>query len=608
MLANSPVRVAIALAAALFVLGATTGEIVQLTVKSPAPSAIRGGTVPLEVRVQIAPGWHIHGHEADEPFLIPTELTLDLPPGVRAGAIRYPEAQGRTFRFAPTKVLHVYEGTVRITTSVTVPAEYAGAEVPITANLKYQACTDTTCAPPKTASAELVLPVADRGEAGVRSSSPGIMSGGFDFSEFLAERGRLLTLLLTWILGLGLNLTPCVYPLISVTVAYFGRQSQASARHRGLLAAAYVAGIVASFTALGVAAASSGAMFGSWLQQPWVLVGLAGLMLVLAGSSFGLYNLRLPTALTRVAGQTMPGVLGSFAMGASMGIVAAPCVGPVLVGLLAFVSQQGDLWLALQLFAALALGLGSPYLVLAFMVSSLKMLPRSGGWLLWVERAFGFLLLAMAVYFLSPLLPRQAVSLAYAAVAIAAALVLGLLHVEARKGWRRFQHAVGLTLALFGVWLALPPASRGTIRWEPYTEQALERAQQENKPVLIDFVADWCIPCHEMEATTFADRRVAKLAEGFAMLRADLTLETEHTKSITERFEVRGVPTIVLLDANGREVHRMVGYVAPEELALAMEKLIQQASRAAPERSQNSIVKPSLSSFSRSSKVTRARA
>ncbi|MCX8070830.1 MAG: thioredoxin family protein [Candidatus Binatia bacterium] len=566
---------------------AVAADIVELSVRSVAPNAIRGGSVPLEVQVRIAPGWHIHGHEADEPFLIPTELSFELPEGAHVGPIRYPLAESRSFAFAPTKVLKVYQGTVRIGSTLTVDKEFAGSEVPVSARLRYQACTDTTCAPPKTVTAQLVLPVADRQEAGVGGATfSSAATPGPDFSTWFSERGRLTTLLLTLLLGLGLNLTPCVYPLISITVAFFGRQAASNAYRRALLAAAYVSGIVASFVALGVAVALSGGMFGAWLQRPPVLIGFAALMMLLAGSSFGLYQFRLPSVLTRRAGGAMPGLLGALAMGASMGLVAAPCVGPVVVGLLLFVGQKGDPWLGVQLFAALGTGLGLPYLLLAFLASSLHALPRSGDWLVWMERLFGFVLVAAAVYFVAPLLPRRAVHLTYAAVALGAAVVLGVVPLaHAHRWFRWFQRVVGASLLGVALWLALPSDAGSMIEWEEYSELALEQAVRDGKPVLIDFVADWCIPCHEMEATTFADRRVAELAERFVMLRADVTLDTEKTKAMTERFRVLGVPTIVLLDPEGREVQRLVGYVTAEELALAMGKLAPRAAGAEPSAS-----------------------
>ncbi len=575
------------LLAALLSIAAGPSEVVEVTVRSVAPSAIRGGSIPIEAQVRILPGWHIHGNEPDEPFLIPTELAFELPEGVRAGAPQYPPAEGRSFAFAPNKVLKVYQGNVRITTTLTVDKDFAGSEVSVSAHLRYQACTDTTCAPPRTATAHLVLPVADRAEAGVTQLPSIAPIDGPDLTVWWIERGQLATLLFIALLGLGLNFTPCVYPLISVTLAYFGRQSQSTAFRRALLALAYVIGIVVSFVTLGVAAALSGGMFGAWLQQPWILLALAALMVLLAMSAFGLYQFRLPGFFSRHLGSAMPGVLGAFAMGASMGVVAAPCVGPVVVGLLLFVGQKGDPWLGVQLFTALGIGLGLPYFALALVASSLRALPRSGEWLLWVERLFGFVLLTLAVYFVAPLLPRRGVSFAYAAVAFAAAIVLGWFPRTASvsRAFRVFQQMVGVALVLLGTWLVLPPARGGTIRWEAYSEGALERARNEGRPVLIDFVADWCIPCHEMEATTFADQRVSHFAQTFVMLRADLTLENEQTKAVTERFEVRGVPTIVLLDAHGREVQRLVGYVGAEELALAMGKLVSQLSRGFPEPS-----------------------
>ncbi len=390
---------------------ALAADKVSLEIAPPDEVARRGATFAIEAIAEIAAGWHVHSNTPPEPYLIPTVLTLTLPGGFAEAEIFYPPPEEKSFAFAPGLVLSVYEGKLGVAAGVEIPADFTESSFELIATLRYQACNDTTCLPPAKASATIAVEVSDAAPVAVDetgAAATGSSVGGEEvFARWLAERGLLFTLLAVALLGLGLNLTPCVYPLISVTIAYFGRQSSS----RGTvawLASLYVLGIALSFSALGVTAALSGGVFGGALQNPIVIVGIAAVMVVLALGSFGVYHLRPPTALMSWAGNTGSGAAGSLFMGLTMGIVAAPCVGPIVLGLLLFVGSSQDPWLGFMLFFSLALGMGAPYLLLAMAAGSIKKLPRSGEWLLWTERLFGCILLALAAYFLATAAARAA--------------------------------------------------------------------------------------------------------------------------------------------------------------------------------------------------------
>ncbi|MBI3784778.1 MAG: thioredoxin family protein [Deltaproteobacteria bacterium] len=541
----------------------------SLTLQLAAPPAIRGAETGIEAQVQVAAGWHINAHQPNDPFLIPTELKLVVPPGISSGTTHYPPPQEKSFAFAPGKKLLVHEGKVVITTTLNVPSDFPGNKIRVEGNLRYQACNDTTCSPPANATAELLVSVSSADPAALDDPPAAAAASLFDVGRRLKERGLAATLLLVALLGLGLNLTPCVYPLISVTLAYFGtRRGHHGRWHVGARALAYLSGIMVSFSIVGVVAALSGGIFGAALQKPIVLIGIAALMTAMALSSFGLFQLQPPPWLMRGVSGSTRGLFGTFFMGLTMGIVAAPCIGPVVVGLLLFVGARQDVYLGLELFLALGFGMGLPYVVLAMVAGSIKALPRSGAWLLWVERLFGFLLLGLAGYFLTPLLPRSAAHLILPALLAAAGVYLGFIDGSGR-GWPRFrmlQRVVGLTALILAIWNAAPPRAESIIRWEPFSTAALATAQAAGHPMIIDFVADWCIPCHEMEATTFVDPDVQNEAARFATLRADMTAESDDNTVLTDKFQIQGVPTILLLDTAGNEIDRLVGYVGPAEL------------------------------------------
>jgi len=361
--------------------------------------------------------------------------------------------------------------------------------------------------------------------------------------------------------------------LISVTIAYFGGQGGSRRRVAGL-ASLYVLGIALSFSVLGLAAALSGGVFGAALQRPVVVIGIAALMVLLALGSFGIYQLQPPAFLMRWAGGAGSGAAGALFMGLTMGIVAAPCVGPIVLGLLLFIGSRQDPVLGFSLFFVLALGMGAPYLLLALAAGSIRKLPRSGEWLQWVEYLFGCLLLALAAYFLSPLLPPTLKQFFLPLVIGASGLYLGFVAAsgQARRGFVVFKRCAGAAMIFLAVWLARPSAGPTGISWEPIEVLAAAEAVA-TKPLLIDFVAEWCIPCREMEHSTYVDSAVIDEAERFRMVKADLTEESDVTSRIVERFDVRGVPTVVLLSTAGEETRRMVGYVGPEELLRAMREV-----------------------------------
>lgn len=540
------------------------------------PVVARGEGFALDAFANIAEGWHINAHEPNDPYLIATELQLSLPEGVVVVEKHYPPPDKRSFAFAPGKELLVYEGRLGIAAGLQVPADYAGEELEIDAKLRYQACNDTSCLPPATARAALTLHVGAESTSGGVSfndePAPPPPGRQEQIAAWLAERGLLFTLFAVAMLGFGLNLTPCVYPLISVTIAYFGGQGGSRRRVAGL-ATVYVLGIALTFSILGVAAALSGGVFGAALQRPPVVIGIAVLMVVLALGSFGVYQLQPPAALMRWAGGAGSGAAGALFMGLTMGIVAAPCVGPIVLGLLLFVGSRQDVMLGFTLFFVLALGMGAPYLLLALAAGSLRKLPRSGEWLRWVEHFFGCLLLALAAYFVSPLLPAPVKPVLLPLAIGASGLYLGFVAASAVRsgpGFLAFQRCAGAALVVLAIWLARPSDSTG-IHWESI--DVLSAAPANAQPLLIDFVAEWCIPCREMEHSTYADAAVIDEAERFRMVKADLTEENEQTSRIVERFDVRGVPTVVLMSAAGQEMHRMVGYVGPDELLQAMREV-----------------------------------
>ncbi|MBI2964075.1 MAG: thioredoxin family protein [Deltaproteobacteria bacterium] len=548
-------------------------EIVQLRVESANYSPSRRA-LEVVLQAEVAEGWHVNAHQPSSDAMIATTLTVTPPAGFAVGEIEYPPAESRRFAFTAGKAIRVYSGRVRFRVPLSVAAGIDSQGASFAARLHYQACDDTRCLPPRDVERTFLVRRPADLEAG--SSSAAGAGSPTPVDRWLAQYGLAPTLLLIFLMGLGLNLTPCVYPLISVTVAYFGGQAREQRGRAVLLAGVYALGIALTFSALGVSAAFSGGMFGSALQRPMTLIGMAALMVALAASSFGLYTLRPPAWLLQRAGKAGGGFVGALFMGLTMGIVAAPCVGPVVVGLLLVVGARGEALLGFGLFFTLALGLGAPYVLLGAVAGSIARLPRAGEWLVWVERLFGFVLLGLALYFVSPLLSTQTLEWTAAGLIALAGITLGFLDPHGRelRHFPLFKRLAGSAAVLAALWAALPSAGAKptAISWQEFSPAALEQARSEGRPAVVDFRADWCLPCIEMERTTFVSAPVAARAAQFAMLRADVTEMSREAEATLSKYGVLGVPTTLFFAPSGREHRRRVGYIDVEQFSQLLDE------------------------------------
>ena len=389
--------------------------------------------------------------------------------------------------------------------------------------------------------------------------------------------------------GVLTSLTPCVYPLIPITVGIFGAR-KAEHRTRSIaLSATYVAGIAAMYSVLGLVAALSGKAFGTVLSSPAVVVLLAVFLLALAASMFGAFEIALPSALqqklTSVGGT---GFAGAFGMGLVAGIIAAPCTGPVLAGVLAYVATQRNAVLGFWMLFTYALGMGLLFFVLG--ATSLR-LPRSGAWMETVKSVLGVALVAAAVALLLPFLPRpgslplslRTVAIAAAALAFAGVLA-GALSLSFHDGGReKAMKAAALVVLLGAVGLrfgwAGEPRSAGAVQipWVRDEQAAVQQSRATGKPLLIDFFAEWCAACKELDLHTWTDPVVAKeVSERFVPLKIDGTEESQQTDELYKKYNVPGLPTVLMLACRedrppgcavpGEGPTRVTGFLPPPEM------------------------------------------
>jgi thioredoxin:protein disulfide reductase len=544
----------------------------------PAPPAA-GESAQVVVTISVERGWHVNSNTPLEDFLIPTEVRLALPPGWTADPPVYPQHRLVNLSFSETPVA-VYEGTFEV--SITVHAAKTGPAVTaIKGTVAAQACNDRQCEAPE----EVGFEVAGTAGGGAGSNAPASASsadhgrprppaapasGASPAATGLSQRflggSLLLQLGIVFLAGLALNLTPCVYPLIPITVGFFVAQKE-TGRRSWLLAIAYVLGMSVTYSALGVLAALTGRLFGAALQSPWIVGLIVAALLVLAASMFGFWELRVPAWATRASGGR-GGLGGALLMGLVVGLVAAPCIGPFVLGLLTYVGQRQDALLGFALFFTLSLGLGLPYLLLGVSSRALDRLPSSGAWMIGVKQLFGVLLVALAGYFVQPLLPAP-----WKTGLLGALLALGALYllVIARPGHEqaaidRVMRLVSSAMLIAGVLLLPGPARPDSpeVSWQRYDERAVSAAVSSGQPVILDFYADWCIPCKELDEKTFSQPAVAEKLASFARFKVDLTRNDEASDAIRSQFAVAGVPTIAFF-RSGKEISaaRLTGFEAP---------------------------------------------
>ena len=566
-----------------------------------------GSTGTLHVEIDLPENHHITSREWGFFFVYTDELA-----GVTWGIPSYPagaDYQGET----------VYQGLVVVTVPFSVSGDAEpGDTVNVSGAVGYQICSEgepSYCTQPVERAFTSTIVVGQGGLKQTGSISSSDVGETLSLEERVKralESGSLLALLWIFLGGVALSFTPCVYPVIPITIAYIGARSGGS-RLKGLsLSLVFVLGLALVYSSLGVIAAATGGVFGISTQNPWVIGFVTLVFLVMGTGMLGAFEISLPSSIqTKLASKQRSGYVGALFVGGTTGLIAAPCVGPVLVALLSWVSTTGNIFFGFLYLFVFACGLGVLFIAIGTFAGVIAALPKAGQWMETVKKVFGVILIGAAFYFGKSLVSENLfLILTGLALLLLAGVLGGFSRLDPDVGFGRklirglasFITLVGAFYVLLGLVkfenigfiassstvsasgvsdkAAVFDRDHAGIDWIKDDEKlALERASSGNRPLLIDFWAEWCAACKELDHKTFCDPVVTRFVNSnFISLKVDGSKITDEINEIWKRHGVKGLPTVLFLSPSGDEIARFEAFRTVEQVMPLLEEVVMKTS------------------------------
>ncbi|MDH4259078.1 MAG: protein-disulfide reductase DsbD [Gammaproteobacteria bacterium] len=544
-------------------------------------TAAADGGAQIALDWQVAPGYYLYRHRVS---------AKTATAGFSLGEIAMPPGKKKTDEFFGEVEVYYHE------LIATVPVERPSDGSTLEITVGYQGCADAgLCYPPVTKTVTIELPPPGTPS---RADAPPMVAEQDRLAAQIATGNLLIVMAIFFVGGLGLAFTPCVLPMIPILSSIIAGQGAAATPRRSfLLSVVYVLGMAMTYTIAGAAFAAAGKQAQAFFQQPWIIISFAILFVVLALAMFGLFELRIPAALetrlSAVSGRQKAGSLvGTAIMGALSALVVTACVAPPLVAALAVIGQAGDVLRGALALFAMSIGMGAPLLLVG--VAGGRFLPHAGPWMTTVKALFGVMMLGVAVWMLERILPGPQTLALWALLVFVAGYYFGGFGRPDPKGVPRpLVRGAGLAAIAWGVIMMIGAAAGGHDPLQPLRgislpgalgrsqataaealpfrkitsveelDRELAAALAAGQPTMLDFYADWCVSCKEMEKYTFSNADVQRDLSGFVLLKADVTANGPADQALLRRFGVYGPPTTAFFGAHGRECRgfRLVGYV-----------------------------------------------
>lgn len=514
-------------------------EKIQLEVMQTDLTSAAGKSVEVAVQVHLPKGFHLYADQL--------KLKNINPSNYQIGQIKISPQTEFYDKHTQTN-RSGFSDTGKILFQIESPENISVDTQNVQFDLRYQVCTEQVCYLPKTENFNLKLVYKKSVAAATEKKSAAVVTENkLDlFSNLEAEFSKNIywSFLLVFLAGILTSFTPCIFPMIPITMSVLGHDPEKNTRLENFLKSLlYVLGIAVTYSTLGVLAALTGTLFGNALSNKYVLSGIVLLFVVMAFGMWGFYDLQVPAFIRNKFGESRKskGYLGIFVIGIFAGVVASPCVGPVLVSILSYVSTTKNALLGFGLLFTYALGLGLIFIVIGLFSHFLKLLPKSGAWMNSVKFVMGFLMICMAVYYFNFIVP------------VFKYLSFNKTGIENSEG------------------------KNTNVIWAPYSEKALETALKNNRPVMIDFFAEWCGACHELQDKTFSQAEFKQISEQFDLLTVDATDDKPEIQRILTKYDVKGLPTVVFVNKKGTVLNTLTftQFLEWSELKPKMQKALE---------------------------------
>lgn len=537
----------------------------------------QGGSI--ELKLKLPAGYHAY----EEKF----RLTILEPDGFQMSTLKLKPVT-EWYDIFSKKKRRGMKGDATLTAHLEAPSHFVKKHDKIIAELTYQACSDQFCLFPTTKKIEVPIStpsIQASNDGSAHLTNPlkdiptepvsGILnqfSDSYNLKKYLSTN-IFAGFLFIFLAGIFTSFTPCIFPMIPITLAVLGNHSEEKTRMQNFITSViYVLGIATTYSLLGLAAASGGSVFGASLGNPIVLTVVCVIFLAMALSMYGLYDLQLPAFIHNKLSNKKhgDGLSKVYLTGLFAGIVASPCVGPVLVAILTYVASTQNKLLGFLFLFTYALGFGLIFIALGLSNQFAKKLPRSGPWMIGFKFILGTLMLSAFYYYLNLLLPIRFFDFALGAGLIVLASTSGAFNsIKGQRPFKMIQKGLMQAVLFIGmIYIGvsvfdLRPYIQGRImadssinkiqmlEWKPYSEHLLKQAALEHKPVIIDFWAEWCAACHELEEHTFTDPRVRAFAGNYTLLKFDATRDSFELKNLKKKYNIQGLPTLIFINKNG---------------------------------------------------------